>query len=55
MSVCKEFIPDHYVGDFVSIIIKCRKKDANCQKIQMLEADIDQVLRNLFYDDIVTE
>ena len=49
MGVYKELIPNHYVGDFVSITITCRQKDANHQKIMMLESDIDQLLRKLFY------
>lgn len=51
MSIYKELIPDHYVGDFVSITISCRQKDANHQKIMMLEADIDQLLRKLFLNE----
>ena len=48
MSVYKELIPDHYVGDFVSITIKCRQRDAKRPEILMLETDIDQLLRKLF-------
>ena len=51
MSVHKELIPDHYVGDFVSITIKCRQKDENHPKIMMLETDIDTLLRKLFLNE----
>lgn len=52
MSVHKELMPDHYVGDFVSITITCRQKDSSHQKIMMLEADIDELLRKLFLSEI---
>ncbi len=51
MSVHKELMPNHYVGDFVSITIHCRQKDSTHPKIMMLETDIDQVLRKIFLSE----
>ena len=51
MSVYKELIPNHYVGDFVSVTISCRQKDKNHLKIMTLETEIDQLLRKLFFNE----